>query len=359
MRAAMMVVAMTFAAPGAARGASLNHAHVKYYGWAGCCQQLEEGPSPVLLSVVQAGHELGWYSTTAAAAPGNVMVWGRNYLAGNTGLNTAREMEARSSFDDLVFTDGTGVPKPVTFWIHLDVSGSVEISTEGSQGGCLLAGVHVTASPTNQGGQGGGWGQIGPEFSCPYPSDGFFTGESGAQLSKSVTVGPFDTQSEQPLTITLRSTITPAPKVPWGYPEMTVTGQLFAQLSQITAAIESPGFDANSAQAHIVNNVVTQLVSVESPGTGALQLAQSVPNPARAGARIAFELPRAGEVQLALFDVAGREVRRLAGGWNAAGTHTVQWDGRDTSGRSVPPGIYLYRLRAAGAVRTRPLVVTR
>lgn len=338
-----------------------NYAHVKYYGQAGCCMLLEEGASPVHLSATQVGHELGWFSVSATAAPGNVMIWGQNHLAGNTGYNTGREMEARSSFDDLVFTDGTGVPKPVSFWLHLELSGSMEIATEGvDQGGCFFGTAVVTVSPSNYSGYSQGtWGQIGPEYSCPYASGGFLIGESGGQLAKSLSLGPYVVQSEQPITIQMRSIITPGPKVPWGAAAMTVTGQLSFQLSQLTAAIESPGFSANSAQANIVDNEVSGLVDVAQGTPEGLRLAQCVPNPARAGAAIAFELPRAGEAHLALYDVAGREVRRLADGWMGAGTHTARWDGRNASGRSVPPGIYLYRLHAGGVVRTRSMVVTR
>lgn len=345
----------------ASHAEALNRAHVKYYGQAGCCQLLEEGPTPVLLSASQVGHELGWYSVTATAAPGNVIVWGRNHLAGNTGLNTAREMEARSSFDDLVFTDGTGVPKPVSFWLNLELSGSIDIATAGvDQTGCLFGTAIVTASPSNYPGPNqGSWGQIGPGYGCPYPSSGFLLGESGGTLDRSLRLGPYDVQSEQPITIQMRAIITPAPYVPWGGAEMTVTGQLDFRLSQLTAAIESPGFSANSGQAHIVDNRVTNPVDAARVPSAAFRLAQSVPNPARAGASIAFELPRAGAAHLALYDVAGREVRRLADGWLGAGAHVAHWDGRDAAGRGVAPGIYLYRLHAGGVARTRTLVVTR
>jgi len=358
---AVMAAVLAGTCPASALADPFNHVDVKYYGWSGCCQFVDEGTSPAHIEETQVGHELGWYSFNAYASPGHISAWGENYLAGNTGLNTGREIRAKSSFDDLVFTDGTGVPKPVTFWVHLDVSGDVAVSYwDDHTKGCLLASLTVRAFPVNDPASYAGlWQQIGQAFSCPYASSGLFAAETGAQLGQSLRVGPFVATSEQPIGLELNGDITPAPTVPWGYPATTVTGRLVATLSQVTAAIESPGFDANSEQAQIVNNVYSGTVSVNSPAPSTLRLAQSLPNPARGSARIAFDLPHAGVARLALFDVAGREIRRLADGWREAGAHVAHWDGLDAAGRSVPPGIYLYRLRAGSEVRTRSMVVTR
>jgi hypothetical protein len=51
----------------------------------------------------------------------------------------------------------------------------------------------------------------------------------------------------------------------------------------------------------------------------------------------------AGDVQLELFDVTGRNVRTLAAGKLAAGEHT-RWDGQ-TQGHDVKAGVYFVRLR--------------
>jgi hypothetical protein len=86
-------------------------------------------------------------------------------------------------------------------------------------------------------------------------------------------------------------------------------------------------------------------------------LAQSVPNPARGGARIAFRVPAPGAARLTLFDLGGRPVRTLLDGSVDAGDHSASWDGRDAAGRPVPAGIYFYRLETAGSVLTRRLIL--
>jgi spore coat protein A len=88
-------------------------------------------------------------------------------------------------------------------------------------------------------------------------------------------------------------------------------------------------------------------------------LAAAQPNPAVGNVRIAWTLPAAGNVELAVFDLAGREVARLADGAYAAGDHAVSWTGTDVSGRPLPSGTYLYRLRVDGAKFVRKLVLMR
>jgi hypothetical protein len=89
-------------------------------------------------------------------------------------------------------------------------------------------------------------------------------------------------------------------------------------------------------------------------GPERVRLSQSYPNPARAAATIAFELPRAGDVSLRLYDVSGREVAVLVNGRREPGRHEVPV----ATGR-LAPGAYYYVLRAGGAVETRKLLVRR
>ena len=74
----------------------------------------------------------------------------------------------------------------------------------------------------------------------------------------------------------------------------------------------------------------------------------NVPNPFNPSTRIAFTLPAAGAVDLAVFDVGGRLVATLLAEDLPAGSHEVSWDGTDASGRPVASGPYLYRLKAGG-----------
>jgi hypothetical protein len=83
------------------------------------------------------------------------------------------------------------------------------------------------------------------------------------------------------------------------------------------------------------------------------------PNPFAGSTSIRFTLGKAGPVELAVYDVAGRLVSRLGRGRVGAGAHDVTWDGRDESGRAAAAGVYFVRLSADGGTATRRLVRVR
>lgn len=83
----------------------------------------------------------------------------------------------------------------------------------------------------------------------------------------------------------------------------------------------------------------------------AVRLAAISPNPFRISSSIAFELPTAQNVDLAVYDVTGQRVTTLASGTWAAGRHSVAWNGRDANGAAREAGMYFVQL-AAGGVRT-------
>lgn len=55
-----------------------------------------------------------------------------------------------------------------------------------------------------------------------------------------------------------------------------------------------------------------------------------------------FEVTGSASVTVEIRDLAGRRVRTLYEGRDFSGHHKREWDGRDLSGRVVPPGVYLY-----------------
>jgi len=54
---------------------------------------------------------------------------------------------------------------------------------------------------------------------------------------------------------------------------------------------------------------------------------------------------------VAVVDVLGRQIRLLQDGLLPAGSHSVQWDGRDQQGANMPSGLYLASFTHAGVRR--------
>lgn len=123
----------------------------------------------------------------------------------------------------------------------------------------------------------------------------------------------------------------------------------------------------NEEHVHISpTEAVALLAEIDRPVTGvgaplprpvpAPTLAPAAPNPFTTATRLAFTLPRDGEVDLRIFDVAGREVAALRRGRMPAGTHVAGWDGRDADGRTAPAGVFLVRCALDGTVATGRVV---
>ncbi len=83
------------------------------------------------------------------------------------------------------------------------------------------------------------------------------------------------------------------------------------------------------------------------PGTvTGVELSAPSPNPSRQLAQLWYAIPkaRAGErMELAIYDLAGRQVQRLAAGEATPGRYRADWNLADDSGRRVEPGLYFAR----------------
>ena len=88
----------------------------------------------------------------------------------------------------------------------------------------------------------------------------------------------------------------------------------------------------------------------------AVSLSQICPNPFRQSTIISYQHPRAGQVSLKVYNIAGQLVRTLVNGTRPAGAQQARWDGRDDRDRKIAAGVYVCRLDAEGTNATRKLV---
>lgn len=95
--------------------------------------------------------------------------------------------------------------------------------------------------------------------------------------------------------------------------------------------------------AGVGDGTVTSVLSEPVP-PGATVL-RAAPNPFGRETTARFRLERAEIVDISVYDVAGRRVRRLHHGLLDAGERTVSWGGRDDLDRVVSPGVYFLRVR--------------
>jgi len=75
------------------------------------------------------------------------------------------------------------------------------------------------------------------------------------------------------------------------------------------------------------------------------------PHPVRAGAAFTCVLSLDAEMEVEIYSLGGRLVRRLGPAQQTAGFGLLEWDGRDADGRRLANGTYLYLLRARSGDR--------
>lgn len=97
-------------------------------------------------------------------------------------------------------------------------------------------------------------------------------------------------------------------------------------------------------------------VAPQPPGTVSASLSGARPNPTSAGVEFTLTLPGAADVSLDILDIQGRMVWQAPSRGYDAGRWTLVWSGRTAAG-PAPAGVYLARIRAAGRVFTRTVVI--
>ena len=186
---------------------------------------------------------------------------------------------------------------------------------------CPGGGGDPYAAPTGGGTSGGGTA-LGPTLPCD-------TSHHDGGTGKYFTLAPPDHGTLRLFVIVTDATgdLTEASK--------TVTVSYSAQAASTASA------SAESSQASATAGQMVVALPTEYALDGAS------PNPSDGTTAVRFALPERADVRLAVYDLLGREVARLANGPHEAGRHTARFDGS-----RLPSGVYVVRLAAEGAAGT-------
>lgn len=89
----------------------------------------------------------------------------------------------------------------------------------------------------------------------------------------------------------------------------------------------------------------------------ALLIHPVTPNPFSTSANIKFEIPSGAFVTVSVYDITGRQIVTLNGGYLSAGSHTVIWDGSYQSGEPAGSGIYFARIEVPSGSASKPMIL--
>jgi ligand-binding sensor domain-containing protein len=93
----------------------------------------------------------------------------------------------------------------------------------------------------------------------------------------------------------------------------------------------------------------TSVRSINPPvkSTQLFSLFQNYPNPFNSNTCIKYNLNVPEKIELAIYNLLGREVKTLVEKHQSSGEYEINWDGADNSGKEVSSGIYLAVLKSS------------
>ena len=104
-------------------------------------------------------------------------------------------------------------------------------------------------------------------------------------------------------------------------------------------------------------NLLEVIIDRKTALPSAFALHQSYPNPFNATTTIIYELPAAAEVTIEIFNVLGQKIATLLDAREAAGVHSISWDGTNGSGTTVSSGVYFYRISTPSLTAEKKMVL--
>jgi hypothetical protein len=121
------------------------------------------------------------------------------------------------------------------------------------------------------------------------------------------------------------------------------------------------GIDSVALSVDIVEEIIPQgtdtlntaIVDFKTEMPAGFQLLQNYPNPFNPSTRINYQLSVNSDVELNVFDIAGKQISTLVNGYQTAGSYQAVFNGD-----VLPSGVYFYRLTtSAGFSQTRKMML--
>jgi hypothetical protein len=104
-------------------------------------------------------------------------------------------------------------------------------------------------------------------------------------------------------------------------------------------------YGAGNADVYLIKIKSEEAGIEEKITSGLLSLFPPNPNPFINKTTVSYELTKASDVNVSIYNLLGQEVKKLYSGEQSSGVHSVTWDGSGNSGKQ-PTGIYLIKIKA-------------
>jgi len=138
-------------------------------------------------------------------------------------------------------------------------------------------------------------------------------------------------------------------KVTWNIIVLAGTIQTYPTGGDTLYFFTKKGLSFNDSL-RVSGNLVNVLTEEMNPST--YQLIQNYPNPFNPTTTISYNLPKSGLVNLVIYDVLGKEIKKLVSEYKQAGSYKINFDAS-----ALASGVYFYSLRANDFVSTKKMLL--
>lgn len=99
-------------------------------------------------------------------------------------------------------------------------------------------------------------------------------------------------------------------------------------------------------------------IQEENATVNSFELLQNYPNPFNPSTVIEYNIYKSTDVTIKIYDNLGKEIYTLISNlYRNPGTYTLKWNGTDNAGRSVPSGLYFYKLESDNNSVTKKMIL--
>jgi hypothetical protein len=110
----------------------------------------------------------------------------------------------------------------------------------------------------------------------------------------------------------------------------------------------------------VFSSTISDFKRIEVPQEDTdFRITKAFPNPFNESTRIEFTIPEAGNVRINLYTRQGELIKTLLWYHQFAGTNSIIWDGKNSTGTPVANGIYLYNVEYNGSIKGGKIALRR
>ena len=88
-----------------------------------------------------------------------------------------------------------------------------------------------------------------------------------------------------------------------------------------------------------------------------ISILQNYPNPFNPRTVIRYNVPVTSRVNITIYNVKGEIINNLVDQYQIAGSKFVNWNATNSSGQTVPAGVYLYKIVAGDFTQSKKMML--